>query len=403
MFSDLASAGCSCRLSRIQGHLRCGRERARRSQALGNWADAGSDGCAGVYPSVPAGADFIAVGCESGVAAVVNNIGMVYEAQGDLARPRRCIARQWPVFGCSRTRRTRPRLPETLPTNEWSKAICPARFNSIEAAAARSGCNCGYRERMPQSPVTTLRSSINYKAIWPVPNRDSKIPRNLAEERRPARFSGYGMWRLGNLLLQEDDFRGSRKMYEQALAIRTSAGEKLTMAQTQLSLADLSLEEARSAAEQEVVIHQVIEIFQTQKSATTKPRLGASSPVLCWRKISQRPRPMRSNTRGRSPQRAKIQKSIGELPSLRPTSRLPKKMSANPLPKCDTEGVGRCHRKVARAGLYRHRLDASLALAEIEIKAGQTTAGRAHLTAIETDAKAKGYNLIARKVAIARG
>jgi hypothetical protein len=47
-------------------------------------------------------------------------------------------------------------------------------------------------------------------------------------------------------------------------------------------------------------------------------------------------------------------------------------------------------------------LDARLALAEIEIKAGQTTAGRAHLTAIEADAKAKGYNLIARKAATAR-
>jgi hypothetical protein len=44
-------------------------------------------------------------------------------------------------------------------------------------------------------------------------------------------------------------------------------------------------------------------------------------------------------------------------------------------------------------------LDARLAPAEIEMKAAQITAGRAHLTAIEADAKAKGYNLIARKAA----
>ena len=42
-------------------------------------------------------------------------------------------------------------------------------------------------------------------------------------------------------------------------------------------------------------------------------------------------------------------------------------------------------------------------LAEIEVKTGQATAGRAHLTAIEADAKTKGYNLIARKAAVARG
>jgi hypothetical protein len=48
-------------------------------------------------------------------------------------------------------------------------------------------------------------------------------------------------------------------------------------------------------------------------------------------------------------------------------------------------------------------LDARLALAEIEMKAGQTPAARAHLTAIEAEAKALGYNLVARKAAIARG
>jgi hypothetical protein len=37
------------------------------------------------------------------------------------------------------------------------------------------------------------------------------------------------------------------------------------------------------------------------------------------------------------------------------------------------------------------------------MKSGQTTVGRAHLAAIETDAKTRGYNLIARKAATARG
>jgi len=37
------------------------------------------------------------------------------------------------------------------------------------------------------------------------------------------------------------------------------------------------------------------------------------------------------------------------------------------------------------------------------MKAGQATAGHAHLAAIEADAKAKAYNLVARKAAIARG
>jgi hypothetical protein len=48
-------------------------------------------------------------------------------------------------------------------------------------------------------------------------------------------------------------------------------------------------------------------------------------------------------------------------------------------------------------------LDARLALAELEMRAGQTEEGRTHLTAIETEAKAIGYNLLARKAAGVRG
>ena len=69
-----------------------------------------------------------------------------------------------------------------------------------------------------------------------------------------------------NLLLEEADFSGARKMYEQALAIRNSAGDQLTIAETQLGLADLSLEEAHSPAEQEAAMRQAIEVFQKQKA-----------------------------------------------------------------------------------------------------------------------------------------
>jgi hypothetical protein len=44
-------------------------------------------------------------------------------------------------------------------------------------------------------------------------------------------------------------------------------------------------------------------------------------------------------------------------------------------------------------------LDARLALAEIEMKEGETAAARAHLSAIESDAKARGYYLLTRKAA----
>jgi hypothetical protein len=59
--------------------------------------------------------------------------------------------------------------------------------------------------------------------------------------------------------------------------------------------------------------------------------------------------------------------------------------------------------KAREVGYQGIQLDARLALAEIEVKAGQLAAGRAHLVAVEADAKANGYILVARKAAIARG
>jgi hypothetical protein len=57
-------------------------------------------------------------------------------------------------------------------------------------------------------------------------------------------------------------------------------------------------------------------------------------------------------------------------------------------------------RELAYQGI---ELDARLALVEIEMKEGQTAAGRAHLAAVELDAKAKGYLLITRKAARVHG
>lgn len=52
-------------------------------------------------------------------------------------------------------------------------------------------------------------------------------------------------------------------------------------------------------------------------------------------------------------------------------------------------------------GFANYQLEARLAIGEIELKAGQKAAGRIHLQALERDARAKGFGLIARKAAAA--
>jgi hypothetical protein len=53
-------------------------------------------------------------------------------------------------------------------------------------------------------------------------------------------------------------------------------------------------------------------------------------------------------------------------------------------------------------GFIRNELEARLALGEIEMTSGQAVAGLARLEAVEKDAAAKGFGLIARKAAAAK-
>ena len=348
------------------------------------------------------------IGSEAGVAAVVNNLGLVYEAQGDLAAAEKMHRQAVASF----------RLLE----NKTNQAVATGNVadERMEQGDLRGALQL-YREQLQlteqlqlaDAPSSGLSALTGYNIALIHQLQGDLASAKLGFERSLAiwqknnyshSFSGYGMWSLGSLLLQEGDFRGSRKMYEQALALRTSAGEKLTIAETQLSLADLSLEEVRSAAEQEVVVRQALEIFQTQKVRDDETQAWC---VLA-RALLAEGKPAAATE---AMQHARSLAAKSQNPEIHWRTAITAAHIETAEKDVGHSATGNATRKELAAVIAKSRelgymgieLDARLALAEIEIKAGQTTAGRAHLTAIETDAKAKGYNLIARKVAIARG
>ena len=57
--------------------------------------------------------------------------------------------------------------------------------------------------------------------------------------------------------------------------------------------------------------------------------------------------------------------------------------------------------EAAKYGFATLGLEARLAQGEIEVRAGSMTAGRARLSALEREARAQGFGLIARKAAAA--
>jgi DNA-binding winged helix-turn-helix (wHTH) protein/Tfp pilus assembly protein PilF/TolB-like protein len=347
------------------------------------------------------------IGSEGGVAAVVNNLGLVYEAQGDLATAEKMHRQALASFRLLENKRNQADATGNVADERMEQGDLRGALqlyqdqvqlqNELQSADSRNtgpsaiaGYNIALIRQLQGDLVGAKQGFEQSLATW---------QKNGDED-----TSAYAMWSLGSLLLQKADFSGARKMYDQALALRTSAGEKLTIAETQLALANLSLEEARSPSEQEATVRQALEVFQTQKMRDDETEAWC---ILARALLAQ----------GKA---AAAKDAVQHARSLAAKSQNPdtRWQTAITAARIETAGkdpthsatVGEARQELAvtitksrELGYQGIELDARLALAEIEMKAGQAIAGRTHLAAVEADAKAKGYNLIARKAATARG
>lgn len=282
-------------------------------------------------------------------------------------------------------------LTSIIRVDYYSTRACTRReIGAVKHKGLSGSQRGGHRgQHRNDNPVSGYRAS-------PVVNKVEKKSDQLGVS--------YATGGLGGLLLQEADLPGARKMFEQSLAIRTSRGDKIMIAETQLALADLSLEEARSPAEQEAAVRQVLEVFQTQKMRDDETGAWCvlARALLAQGKAADAKEAMQ-HARSLS---AKSQNPIIRWPTAITAARIEtaeKILTHSAASSATRKELADIITKSRQLGYMGIELDARLALAEIEMKAGQITAGRAYLTAIESDAKAKGYNLIARKAATARG
>jgi hypothetical protein len=56
--------------------------------------------------------------------------------------------------------------------------------------------------------------------------------------------------------------------------------------------------------------------------------------------------------------------------------------------------------EATKRGFVGYQLEARLALGELEMKSRQTAAGRAHLTALEKEARTRGFLAVSRKAGV---
>jgi eukaryotic-like serine/threonine-protein kinase len=377
--------------------------------ALRSWADAlaATDAPESIRLYQQALTLYRKVGSEGGIAAVVNNLGLVYEAQGDLATAEKMHRQALASFRLLENKRNQADATGNVADERMELGDLSGALQLYqEQIQLQNQMQSEDSRNVGPSALTGYNIALVRQLQGDLVGAKQGLEQSLAAwQKNGAQYnSAYAMWSFGSLLLQEADFSGSRKMYEQALALRTSAGEKLAIAETQLSLADLSLEEARSPAEQEAAVRQALEVFQTQRVRDDETQawcilarslLAEGKPAAAKEAMqhartlavkSQNPE-VRWQTAIAGARIAMAEKSTGHS-------------DAGIAAKRELATIIAKSRELGYVGI---ELDARLALAEIEMKTGQSAAGRAHLTAIEAEAKPRGYLLIARKAAMARG
>ena len=222
---------------------------------------------------------------------------------------------------------------------------------------------------------------------------------NINRETGHKRGMAYELAGLSETLSAQGDLVTARNKGEEALAIRTEAGEQFTMAASQASLAALSLDEGRPAAA-ETLARQAADEFAKLKA---DENVAVTYSVLA-RSLLEQGKSNEAQELIQTAQRLSARSGVMAVHfEVDIAAALARAAAANhsrqdeiALAKRNLEAV---LAKAARHGYLGYEFQSRLALGEIEMKSGKTTAGRARLQTLERDAKARGFLLVARKAA----
>jgi DNA-binding winged helix-turn-helix (wHTH) protein/TolB-like protein/predicted negative regulator of RcsB-dependent stress response len=299
--------------------------------------------------------EFREVGNPDGIAATMSNLGAAHLAQGDLNE-----ARKW--------------LEGSIPN-----------YQAIEdkEGVALSLNNLGDLSRQNGKLEA---AETNYRQA-----------RAIAEEIGNKSAVAYVLSGLGDVFLDRGDLLAARKSYEGSLALRNQVGEKQNAGETQVALARLSIEDGR-AVDVENTLRRWKEQFHQEQQADDElaASIGLTDALLAQGKqIDARNEIERSQDLA-----AKSQNLLARLQYGLAAAHV---LLASDHPEMSKPRLEQILREARAHGLTGVELEAMLAGADLEKRSGHTALAQVQLASLERTAREKGFGLVARKAAAARG
>jgi eukaryotic-like serine/threonine-protein kinase len=201
----------------------------------------------------------------------------------------------------------------------------------------------------------------------------------------------------GDLLMDRGDLDGARKSYEQALAIRAKVGERQNEGESQAALARVWIEEGRfvDAANS---LRQWKEQFQEERQADDElaASAGLIEALLAQGKQSDARIEMERSQGLAATSQNILERLRFELASARV-------LLASDHPESAKHPLEQVLKEARDHGLVGVELEAMLTAAELEKRSGHSAIAQQQLASLERTARDKGFGLVARKAAAARG
>lgn len=334
-----------------------------------------------------------AIGDKINVAATLNNIAAALVAEGDFAG-------------------TEKLFEEALAIGreiESPTAIGTALTNMGEIRLDL-GDSAGARQAYEESLATFRKNGEKMKSAYPMVGLGDVLASTgdlagakdqyqqalaVTRESGEKHESAIALSGLGTVLLHQGNLAEARKQYEEALVLRKELGEKDAVSDSRLDLARVSMEDGR-AGEVEADLRKIADEIHVQKA----PDREASGRALLAQVLA-------SQGKLRDAQ-AQIAQCTGlTARSQHRGIRLQVQIAAARVQgvKQTDVALASLHGAIQDAkkfGFVNYELEARLALGEIEVRSGKAS-GLAGLEALEKEARAKGFVLIADKAKRARG
>jgi tetratricopeptide (TPR) repeat protein len=195
---------------------------------------------------------------------------------------------------------------------------------------------------------------------------------------------------MGRVLMQQADLQQARELFDQALSTQQQLGEMGSSGETRLALAEIDCNSGR-ATEAEQLARTAMQAFQAQK----EPEGQIFAATVLSRSLLEQGKVEEAAANLETP--LKLAEKSSDVSTRLSLALVNASVLAG---KKDLVAAERAARRVlaeAPKDLFRLRLEASLTLAEIQIKGRNAVQGRERLQEVSRAAREKGFELIARR------